>query len=174
MLTVSIHEDSIFKYTSRPSCRPPLVTRGGNPSARHHQCPFGHPAAGPRRACNGPRSQRREGSSGHCVWRRSDAGAGPWAGGGGTLLVRSCGRHTHGASGGGGRAVGKDGNFTHRYGYSWVPLSAWEGYGHTLIPMDSTHTLPVKLWVGHGYSLLSMGIPISYPFILTCQSRVSQ
>jgi hypothetical protein len=32
------------------------------------------------------------------VWRRSDAGAVPWAGGGGASLVRSCGRRTHGAS----------------------------------------------------------------------------
>jgi hypothetical protein len=53
-------------------------------------------------------------------------------------------------------------------------VPAWAGYGHTFISTGSTHTLPVNSWVGHRYSLLPAGILIPYPFILTCESRVSQ
>jgi hypothetical protein len=28
-------------------------------------------------------------------------------------------------------------------------VSAWTGYGHTYMPMGSTHTLPINSWVGH-------------------------
>jgi hypothetical protein len=62
------------------------------------------------------------------------------------------------------------------YPWVWVPtdiVPAWVGYGHTFMPMGSTHTLPIKSWVWHRYSLLPAGIPIPYPFILPCGSTVS-
>jgi hypothetical protein len=48
------------------------------------------------------------------------------------------------------------------------------GYGYTFISMDIIHTSSVKSWVRQGYCLLHVGISISYPFILTCGSRVVQ
>jgi hypothetical protein len=67
-------------------------------------------------------------------------------------------------------SVSKDGNFTHGYGYPLVPYPAWAGYGHTFIPMGNTHTLPIKSWVGYEYRLVPVGIPIPYPFTVTCES----
>jgi hypothetical protein len=39
--------------------------------------------------------------------------------------------------------------------------------------MGNNHTLPIKSWVGHVYSLVPVGMPIPFPFTLTCESMWS-